>query len=120
MRLVALPSAQPTSDFVAGAGLLQTQDVMTHLKRWIALGTPYIGAALSYLLAAQLGFRVPTVHPVVAAIWPAAGLALAVLLIGGARFWPALLLGAFMANALKGVPIPAALAVAGGNTLATV
>lgn len=61
-------------------------------------------------------------------VWPPSGLALALLLIGGTRWWPAILLGAFAANvqgfashgevtlALQG----AALTIAVGNTLEAV
>src|SRR3954470_5207300 len=86
---------------------------------WLESAT-HVGIAAGYFLLAQLGFRVATVHPVVASIWPPAGLALAVLLLFGLRFWPGILLGAVIANGLMGISLPAATMMGIGNTLAAV
>src|SRR3954467_13485037 len=86
---------------------------------WLESAT-HVGIAAGYFLVAQLGFRVATVHPVVASIWPPAGLALAALLLLGLRFWPGIFLGALLANGLKGISLPAATMMGIGNTLAAV
>gem|GEM_PF-1130642 len=79
-----------------------------------------LAIALGYILAAHQGFRVATVHPVVASVWPASGLALAALLLFGLRLWPGIFAGALAANAMKGVSIPASALIALGNTAAAI
>jgi PAS domain S-box-containing protein len=80
----------------------------------------HLGIAAAYILAAQLAFQVGTIHMIVASVWPPAGLALAVLLLFGLRWWAGLLLGAFVGNLLIGVPASLSAAFCVGNTLATV
>src|SRR5262245_60622596 len=61
----------------------------------------------SVLLAIPPGYATP--------IWPAAGVALAALLIGGSRLWPGILMGSFLVNAsrlIPGVPIGRSLLIA--------
>lgn len=50
-------------------------------------------------------------------VWPPSGLALAALLLGGARYWPGVLLGAFAGNLLAGSSALVSLSIASGNTL---
>jgi PAS domain S-box-containing protein len=93
-------------------------DFTKGVRKWIPVVAMHLGIALGYIVAAQLGFRVATVHPVVASVWPPAGLALAVLLLGGLRLWPGIFMGAIVANAIKDIPLPAATVIGVGNTLA--
>src|SRR3954469_1509997 len=91
------------------------------LKRQWFHGLPaHLAVAVGYSITAQLGFRVATVHPVVASVWPPAGLALAILVLFGLRFWPGIFLGALVANALKGIPVPAAALMGMGNASAAI
>ena len=53
-------------------------------------------------------------------VWPATGIALAGLLILGTRAWPAVFLGATVANFLMGAPMAVALGIGVGNTLEAV
>jgi diguanylate cyclase (GGDEF)-like protein/PAS domain S-box-containing protein len=53
-------------------------------------------------------------------VWPPTGLALATLLLLGADFWPAIFLGAFVANVTTHEPLGVALGIALGNTLEAV
>ncbi len=85
------------------------------LPLWAALGA----GALGYFLAAQLGLGFASAYKAVSPIWPASGLAIALLLQFGLRMWPAVAVGAFVANALVLGP-GTALIVAGGNTLEAV
>ena len=85
--------------------------------RWIAASA---FLALTYFGAARLGLLLATVHGNVSPVWPAAGVALGALLLGGIRLWPGVLLGAFAANALTSVSLGVALAIAIGNTLEAV
>jgi diguanylate cyclase (GGDEF)-like protein/PAS domain S-box-containing protein len=53
----------------------------------------------------------------VTAIWPPTGLALTAVLIWGRRMWPAVALGAFVANITTPIPLGSALGITTGNTL---
>src|SRR5918999_2898780 len=60
---------------------------------WFALiGGAYVGAA-------KLGIQLPVAKGVITPIWAPSGIALAALLILGLRYWPAVAIGAFVANA---------------------
>ncbi len=54
--------------------------------------------SLAYFLAQMLAFQFPDSFGLVASIWPAAGIALASLLLSPRRFWPALLGCLFVAG----------------------
>ena len=85
----------------------------------VSPGTVAFGAvvAVAYAAAAELGFRVAFVAEQVTTVWPPTGIALAALLLGGIRFWPAIWIGAFVANAGTGAPLWTAFVLATGNTL---
>ncbi len=53
-------------------------------------------------------------------MWAPAGIALAAVVLFGPRMWPAIALGAFLANATSDASIPVAAAIATGNTLEAV
>ena len=65
------------------------------LPLWVALGA----GALAYFLAAELGIALATTYHPVSPVWPAAGLAVAMVRQFGPRMWPAIAVGAFAANA---------------------
>jgi diguanylate cyclase (GGDEF)-like protein/PAS domain S-box-containing protein len=73
-------------------------------------------AAVGYAGAATVGFHLASIYTTVSAVWAPSGIALALLLLGGRRFWPAILLGAFVAYALTNASLPTAAALALGNT----
>ena len=73
---------------------------------------------LVYVAAAWFGlWLVPGVHNSVTPVWPPAGIALAVILVFGYRFWPGILIGAFAITAFSGFPVKTALGIGVGNTL---
>jgi PAS domain S-box-containing protein len=76
--------------------------------------------AAAYIAGAGLGFLLAPAHQVVSSAWPPAGIAVAALVLFGVRLWPGVLLGAFLANALSGIAIGSAAAIAVGNTLEAV
>src|SRR5688500_3616169 len=76
--------------------------------------------ALGYVLAADVRFRVAVVAAQVTTVWAPTGLALAALRPWGMGLWPAVWIGAFVANAGSDAPLWTAAAVATGNTLEAV
>ncbi|HEX2721762.1 MAG TPA: MASE1 domain-containing protein, partial [Gemmatimonadaceae bacterium] len=72
--------------------------------------------AAAYLIAAAVGLSLDAVAGFATLVWPASGIALAAIMLGGFRLWPAITLGAYIANQLAGAPAPTALAIAIGNT----
>jgi signal transduction histidine kinase len=77
--------------------------------------------AAVYLGLAKIGLRVATVSRSVTLVWPPTGLAIAALLLGSTRLWPAIAVGAFLVNATTpGVGLLTAALIALGNTLEAV
>ena len=72
--------------------------------------------ALIYFGTAELSL-VATARPSPTPIWPPSGLALAALLLGGLRVWPAIYVGAFLAYAINAAGAATAAAIALGTTL---
>jgi PAS domain S-box-containing protein len=73
--------------------------------------------ALIYYASAQLGVKIGALKGNIAPLWPPTGIAIAVLLLYGRRFWPGIFLGALVFNGTTGgVPIQAAIGMAVGNT----
>jgi integral membrane sensor domain MASE1 len=70
-----------------------------------------------YFGAAKAGLALAFANQSVTSIWPPTGLALAALFIWGYRMWPAVALGAFLANITTAGPLPSVLGIATGNTL---
>jgi PAS domain S-box-containing protein len=81
------------------------------LVRMLLVGVVYVGAA-------ELSLRVALVERNVTPVWPPTGIALVAFLVLGARMWPAVAVAAFVVNAPISPSAAAALAIAGGNTLA--
>jgi signal transduction histidine kinase/integral membrane sensor domain MASE1 len=76
--------------------------------------------AVVYVVAAKLGLRLAFVHVSATPVWPAAGIALAALLLWGARMWPAVFVGAFLANITTAGSVATSVGIAVGNTLEAV
>ncbi|WKE65445.1 diguanylate cyclase [Gallaecimonas kandeliae] len=66
---------------------------------WGYLGRTGLVAIL-YLLGGWLGSQLALPPGYASPIWPAAGLALAAMLVWGARVWPGIFVGSFLTNAL--------------------
>jgi integral membrane sensor domain MASE1 len=79
-----------------------------------------LAVAVTYVVAARLGFRLAVVAEQVTTVWAPTGIGLAALLLWGTRLWPAIWIGAFVANAGSAAPLWTAAAVATGNTLEAV
>ena len=89
----------------------------TRLPRPLAFLLTVALLAGLYFVAARLGLRYASVGQSVSLVWPPTGLALAALVALGYEYWPAVAIGAFLANAATPVPLAAAAGIAVGNTL---
>ncbi len=85
---------------------------MTH-----KLSVKILGLFIVYFITAKFGLSLSAVSNFATLIWLPSGISLAALLIFGSKLWPAITLGAFLANYFTGAPIQAALGIAIGNTL---
>jgi PAS domain S-box-containing protein len=85
--------------------------------RFALLGAAIAGA---YVGAAKLGLTLDVSHGVITPVWAPSGIALASLLILGVRYWPAVAVGAFVANATGDASVAVAAGITVGNTLAAV
>ena len=74
----------------------------------------------AYVGAAKLGIELDVAHGVITPVWAPSGISLAALLILGLRYWPAVALGAFVANLTSDAPAGVAVGIALGNTLEAV
>jgi len=84
-----------------------------------AIGSVARLAALAtvYFAAAKFGLALAVVHPSASAVWPPAGIALAAFLLYGNQVWPAIAIGAFVANATTAGSLATSAGIAAGNTL---
>ena len=73
-----------------------------------------------YFGAGKLGLAIPFTSSNVSPIWPAAGIAVAAVLIWGIRVAPAIAFAAFLVNFLTGIPTPASVAIGLGNASSAV
>src|SRR3989440_3889111 len=80
--------------------------------RWLARA---LALAAAYFVVAKIGLRYATIGPSISPVWPPTGLAVAALVLLGPGYWPAILLGAFLANATTSIPLLAAAGIACGN-----
>ncbi|MBI1203594.1 MAG: PAS domain-containing protein [Rhodopseudomonas sp.] len=75
---------------------------------------------LAYFVLAKLGLQLASINPSASPIWPPSGLALAAVLLGGPKFWPAIFIAAFAANATTAGTLVTSTIIALGNTLEAV
>src|SRR2546423_136638 len=80
--------------------------------RWVARG---LALAAAYFVVAKIGLRYATIGPSISPVWPPTGLAVGALVLLGPGHWPAILLGALLANATTTIPVLAAAGIACGN-----
>ena len=72
---------------------------------------------LFYVLTGKLGLHFASLHASATPLWPPTGIALAALLLGGYRLWPAIFLGAFIVNVTTAGSVLTSVGIATGNTL---
>lgn len=71
----------------------------------------------AYFVTARVGLGLGAVSGFATIVWAPSGIALAVLLIWGYRYWPGITLAAFLVNLVTGAPLLVALGISIGNTL---
>jgi len=76
--------------------------------------------AAIYTTAARAGLVLDAIAGFATLVWAPTGISIAALLLFGFRLWPAIFVGAFVANSLTGASVLAALGIACGNTLEAV
>lgn len=79
-----------------------------------------LGVAILYTLLAKIVLAYFSEADSITLIWFPSGLALAVLLSQGDKYWPAIFTGAFAAGLMLNHPIPTSLVIAFGNALESV
>jgi len=77
----------------------------------------YICLASIYFTSAKLSLNLAFINASASAVWPPTGIAIAALVVLGYRFWPAIFLGAFLANFTTAGTFLTSLGIATGNTL---
>src|SRR3954467_9563370 len=94
----------------------------THaVGRWLGVRGRYpaqVGAlAITYYLAAQLGFALEFAGPVAAIVWLPVGVAISFLYLGGLGLWPGVLVGDLLVNDYSALPVGSAAGQTFGNLL---
>jgi anti-anti-sigma factor len=92
------------------AGALVSRPRVRYALQLVIVAGVYIGSG-------KLGLQLAFATRSVTAIWPPTGIALAALVIGGYRLWPAVALGALVTNLDTGVSAVTVLGIVSGNTL---
>ncbi len=72
------------------------------------------------MIVGRAGLALATINETASPVWPATGVACAILFLFGLRYWPAIALGAFIINLGSSISLPAILAITCGNTLESV
>ncbi len=88
----------------------------TDLGRYVAT---LVIVAGGYYIAGRIGLELAYLDGAVAALWPPAGIGLAVLFLYGIRLWPAIVVGDLLLGDF-GTPLGTVLAQTVGNTVAVV
>ncbi len=88
---------------------------MTYIRKsyWAQLAVVFV----SYFATARTGLMMDNYSGFATLVWPPSGIALAALLVGGYRMWPAVFASAFAVNFLAGGPFWVTILMALGNSL---
>ena len=76
---------------------------MPHRARLIYAGQ-LLALATAYIFPGKLGLQMAPVNTFATLVWPPSGIAIAAVLLGGYRLWPAVTVGAFATNLWTGAP----------------
>ncbi|HEX2465114.1 MAG TPA: MASE1 domain-containing protein, partial [Thermoanaerobaculia bacterium] len=83
----------------------------------IAWITRVAGLAVIYVVTGRISLAFASLHQSASPVWPPSGIALAAVILYGARVWPAIFVGAFLVNVLTIDSALASIGIAAGNTL---
>ncbi|MFJ8917042.1 MASE1 domain-containing protein [Amycolatopsis sp. NPDC102389] len=87
---------------------------LTPATRWCLI---VLGVTVCYFVAGQIGIQWAIVREQISPLWPAAGVALAVPMLLGLRFWPGIFLGALLTNVALGPSLITVLVISSGNVI---
>jgi PAS domain S-box-containing protein len=96
------------------------QGVLSHPTERVRKALLMVALFVAYVASAKLGIELPVAHGVITPVWAPTGISLAALVLYGPRLWPAVALGAVLANATSGASGIDALFISVGNTLEAV
>ena len=91
-----------------------TQMLRSPARRELALN---VAIAAAYVAAGYASLSAATEHRAVSSLWLPAGISLFALLRLGPRYWPGVVVAAYILNASNGLPVVASVFMAGGETL---
>jgi integral membrane sensor domain MASE1 len=121
-RYLALPSGKwlyfQAFVTIEGAVLQRLAFVLT--PRNLRAASWFLVISGSYVAAARLGIELDVAHGVITPVWAPSGISLAALLLLGVRYWPAVTVGAFVANLTSDASVGVSAGIAVGNTLEAV
>lgn len=100
--------------------LLQAIKNITKHESYEQYGAKIILIACVYVIFAKVGLSLALSTKQVSTVWPPTGIAMAIMLLMGYRYWPGILIGAFVANSLTAEPLFVAAIIGIGNTLEAV
>jgi signal transduction histidine kinase/ActR/RegA family two-component response regulator len=83
----------------------------------VASGGKGVALVAIYFVAGKLSLKLAFLNASASPVWPPAGIAVAVLLLFGFRWWPAIFVGAFLVNVTTAGNVLTSLGIAAGNTL---
>ena len=90
---------------------------MPEMKQRLKTAGAILAATAVYFCAGKFGLSLAFAHPSASAVWPASGIALALLLLWGRWLWPGIFLGAFLVNVTTLGSVPTSLGIAASTTL---
>jgi PAS domain S-box-containing protein len=100
-----------------------TQDLQ-HPREWErhesstrVLALSLLALGIGYFVAGKAGLLLAGENSSVSVVWPASGIAIGALLLGGSRLWPAVFAGAFFVNLTTTWDPASSAGLAAGNTL---
>jgi PAS domain S-box-containing protein len=96
------------------------ENVLSHRSERARTALMMVALFVSYVASARLGIELSVAHGVITPVWAPTGIALAALVLYGPRLWPAVALGALVANVTSGASGIDALFISVGNTLEAV
>ena len=108
-----LPGALPSGTVLA-VDTRKEGELRYGSTRWSVVQVALLAV---YVLAGKLGLHLAFLHASASPVWAPTGIALAAVLLYGARVWPAIALGAFVVNLTTQGTVPTSIGVALGNTL---